>query len=50
VTLTRFLQRTSDIRISEEHHGPAGDRRYEYLPTYFLRGLQQLHLELDTVA
>ena len=23
----------------------AGARRYEYLPTYILRGLQQLHLE-----
>lgn len=50
VTLTRFLQRTTDIRISEEHHGPTHDRRYEYLPTYFLRGLQQLHLELDTAG
>lgn len=46
VTLTRFLDRTDDIRISTEHHGPAGDRRYEYLPTFFLRGLQRLHLEV----
>ena len=46
VTLNRFLDRTSDISISEEHHGPAGARHYEYLPTFFLRGLEQLHLEL----
>jgi hypothetical protein len=46
VTVNRFLDRTSDISISEEHHGPEGARRYEYLPTFFLRGLQSLHLDL----
>jgi cytochrome P450 len=50
VAITRILERTSNISISEAHHGPAGDRRYEYLPTYFLRGLQQLHLELSSVS
>jgi cytochrome P450 family 150 subfamily A5 len=45
VTINRLLDRTSGIRISEEAHGPAGARHYEYLPTYFLRGLVQLHLE-----
>jgi cytochrome P450 len=45
VTVNRFLDRTSDITISEKEHGPADARRYEYLPTFFLRGLQQLHLE-----
>ena len=28
-----------------EHHGPANDRRYQYVPTYILRGLTELHLE-----
>jgi cytochrome P450 family 150 subfamily A5 len=46
VTISRFLDRTSDISISEVHHGPAGARRYDYLPTFFLRGLQNLHLDL----
>jgi cytochrome P450 len=46
VTLNRFLDRTSDISLSEEHHGPSGARHYEYLPTFFLRGLEQLHLNL----
>lgn len=50
VAITRILERTSNISISEAHHGPASDRRYEYLPTYFLRGLQQLHLELSSVS
>ena len=47
VGLERLLDRTTDIRISEKHHGPAGDRRYQYIPTYILRGLTELHLEFD---
>ena len=39
-TIVRFLERMSDIRISEEHHGPPAARRYEYDPTYMLRGLR----------
>ena len=37
----------TDIRISEQHHGPANDRRYQYVPTYILRGLTELHLEFS---
>jgi cytochrome P450 len=47
VGLERLLDRTTDIRISESHHGPAEDRRYQYIPTYILRGLTSLHLEFD---
>ena len=47
VGLERLLDRTTDIRISEAHHGPAGDRRYQYIPTYILRGLTELHLEFS---
>jgi cytochrome P450 len=47
VTLERFLDRVSDIRISESEHGPAGARRYDYIPTYFLQGLTSLHLEFS---
>lgn len=46
VSIERLLNRTSKISISEEHHGPADARRYRYMPTYILRGLTQLHLEL----
>ncbi|HXX90061.1 MAG TPA: cytochrome P450 [Acidimicrobiales bacterium] len=46
VTVNRILDRTADIRISEAAHGPAGARRYEYLPTYFLRGLVGLTLDV----
>jgi cytochrome P450 len=45
VALERLLDRTSDIRINERVHGPANDRRYQYVPTYILRGLTELHLE-----
>jgi len=45
ITIERFLALTDDIRISEEHHGPPDARRYEYDPTYMLRGLRELHLE-----
>ncbi|MCU1452032.1 MAG: cytochrome [Acidimicrobiales bacterium] len=46
IAVERLLARTADIRISDDHHGPAGARRYEYAPTYILRGLNRLHLEL----
>ncbi len=46
VTIDRLLDLTSGFRISEDAHGPAGARRWEYLPTYFLRGLSRLELDL----
>jgi cytochrome P450 len=48
VALERLLDRTSDIRLDEREHGPANDRRYQYVPTYILRGLTELHLEFTT--
>jgi cytochrome P450 family 150 subfamily A5 len=45
VAIERLLDRTADIRISEKKHGPAGDRRFRYIPTYILRGLTELYLE-----
>jgi cytochrome P450 len=47
ITLEKFLDRMSDIRISEAQHGPAAARRYRYEPTYLLRGLTALHIEFD---
>ena len=49
VAIERLLDRTTDIRISERVHGPAGDRSYRYVPTFILRGLTRLQLEF-TVA
>jgi len=48
VSLERILDRMRDIRLSEEHHGPAGDRHFRYEPTWILRGLTSLHLEFET--
>ncbi len=50
VTINRLLDRLGDIRISESVHGPAADRRYEYLPTFFLRGLQTLHVDFTALT
>jgi len=46
IALDRLFERTSEIRISETAHGPVGARRYEYVPTYILRGLKELHIEV----
>jgi cytochrome P450 family 150 subfamily A5 len=45
VSIQRILDRTSNIRLNEDKHGPAGDRHFHYVPTFILRGLTSLHLE-----
>ena len=45
ITIERLLDRTQDIRISETAHGPAGARRFDYMPTYMFTGLVALNLE-----
>lgn len=45
ISIERILDRLPDIRLSEEHHGPAAARRFTYEPTWVLRGLSELHLE-----
>jgi cytochrome P450 len=45
VSIERLLDRMADIRISEAEHGPPAARRYDYEPTYILRGLRRLDLE-----
>jgi cytochrome P450 len=50
VSLERLLDRMGDIRISEAEHGPPDARRYEYAPTFILRGLQRLHLEFTPIG
>lgn len=50
ISVNRILDRMSDITISEAHHGPAGARRYEFEPTFIMRGLTDLHLEFTPVS
>jgi cytochrome P450 len=49
ISLERILDRMHNIRLSEVHHGPPGDRHFAYEPTWVLRGLTNLHLEFDPV-
>jgi cytochrome P450 len=49
ISLERILDRMTDIQISTEHHGPAGARQFEYVPTYILRGLRRLYLDFKPV-
>jgi cytochrome P450 len=50
VSLARILDRMADITINEEKHGPADDRRYNYEPTFILRGLTDLHIRFTRFA
>ena len=44
--LNAFFDQTSEIFISEEKHGKPGARVYQFEPTFIIRGLDNLHLEL----
>jgi cytochrome P450 len=50
ISMNRILDRMADIRISEESHGAAEVRNYEYEPTFILRGLTALHLEFNPIG
>ncbi|KUI32474.1 cytochrome [Mycobacterium sp. IS-1742] len=47
IAVNRILDRMADIRISEEMHGPPDSRKYDYEPTFIMRGLTALHVEYD---
>ena len=49
VTINRLLDLTSSFSISEDAHGPAAARHWDYLPGYFLRGLSRLEVVLHPV-
>ncbi|HEX9834609.1 MAG TPA: cytochrome P450 [Mycobacterium sp.] len=49
IAMNRILDRMANIRISTEMHGPPDDRKYEYEPTFIMRGLTALHVEYDPV-
>ena len=44
--LNSFFDLTTDIAISEAVHGKRGARRYQFEPSFIIRGLENLHLEL----
>jgi cytochrome P450 len=45
VLMDRLLQHTSDISLSDEKHGPPGNRKLDYEASFIIRGLENLHLE-----
>lgn len=47
VAIERLLARTSQIRISQAHHGGPGARRYQFEPTYSFRNIAALHIEFE---
>lgn len=50
ISINRILDRMSNITISEQHHGPADARHYDYEPTFIMRGLTELHIDFDPVG
>jgi cytochrome P450 len=50
ISIERLLDRVHDIRLSDEHHGPVGERHFEYEPTWVLRGLHALHIDFTATT
>lgn len=46
VFFNSLFDNTRHVDISEEKHGPKNSRRYEFEPTFIIRGLDNLHLKL----
>jgi cytochrome P450 len=46
VMLDRLLDRTARFTLSEAHHGAPGSRTLDYEPSYIIRGLEHLHVDL----
>jgi cytochrome P450 len=47
ISLERILARLDRISLDPEHHGPDGERRFRYQPTYVFRSLADLHLRFE---
>ncbi|MBX3313287.1 MAG: cytochrome P450 [Actinobacteria bacterium] len=48
ISLERILDRW-EISLSPEHHGPDAERPFTYEPTWILRGLTELYIDLTPV-
>jgi cytochrome P450 len=46
VLFEKLLEQTSQIALSDEHHGPADNRDLRYEASYIIRGLENLHITL----
>ncbi|HET9731708.1 MAG TPA: cytochrome P450 [Acidimicrobiales bacterium] len=50
ISLEVLLDRIGDIRLSEDHHGPAGARHFPFQPSFFSRRIEQLHLQFTPLG
>lgn len=46
VILEEFLKQTKSIALDEDRHGPMGQRRFDFEPSFIIRGLSDLKLKL----
>jgi cytochrome P450 len=46
VILNSLFDQTTDISLSEEHHGPVGARSFNYQNSFIIRGLETLQIKL----
>lgn len=47
ISLEHILDRTRNIRLNEEKHGPRGEEHFRYERTWVLRGLNKLWIEFE---
>ena len=47
ISMNRILDRMADIRVSEKHHGAPDARRYDFEPTFIMRGLTAINIEFE---
>jgi cytochrome P450 len=50
VSLERILDRMGGIHLSEEHHGPPGERRFDWEPTFLLRRVKAVHVKFTPIG
>jgi len=50
ISLEKMLDRFRNIRIDETRHGPAGERHFDYLMNYSLRGVLEMQVQFDRIA
>jgi len=50
VLIQRLLERTTSTALDDGGHGPRGQRHFEYVPTYILRGLTRINVTTEPAA
>lgn len=49
IIIEKLLEQTAHIDLDESRHGPAGNRNFDYEPSFIIRGLSELHVTLTPV-